>query len=46
MTAEIITVVGFFLAAFFAGVSVGRFAEKIERFICKSEDEEHNDTKK
>lgn len=46
MTAEFITVVGFFLAAFFAGVSVGRFAEKIERFICRSEDEEYKNTKK
>lgn len=46
MTAEFITVVGFFLAAFFAGISVGRFAEKIERFICKLDDDKHSRKKR
>lgn len=41
MTTDVFTVAGFILAVFIAGVAVGRFAEKIERFISKEDDQEH-----
>ena len=41
MTMECITVAGFVLAIFVAGVTVGKLVEKVERFISKKEDEEH-----
>ena len=40
MTMDCITVAGFVLAIFVAGVAVGKLVEKIERFISKSEDED------
>lgn len=46
MTMDLITVAGFSLAVFVFGVAVGRHVEKIERYIRKSEDEEHKSTKK
>lgn len=41
MTMEYITIVGFALTVFVAGVAVGKFVERIERFIHKNDDEEH-----
>lgn len=46
MTMDMMTFVGTMLAVFGAGVAVGRFVEKIERFIRRREDEEHRNTKK
>lgn len=46
MMMEYITLAGFILAIFVAGVAVGRLVEKIERNISKKEDKEHEDTKK
>lgn len=41
MTIDCITIVGFILAVFLSGVAVGRFVERIDRFIHKSENKEH-----
>ena len=41
MIMDWITVVGFILTVFIAGVAVGKLVEKIERFISKEEYEEH-----
>ena len=46
MTMEYITVAGFVLAIFVAGVAVGKLVEKVERFISKKEDEEHRSAQK
>ena len=46
MMMEYITLAGFILAIFVAGVAVGKLVEKVERFISKSEDEEHRSTHK
>ena len=40
-----LTVVGFILAVFCAGVAVGKLVEKIERFICRKEDEDKKENK-
>ena len=45
MTTDFISAAGFLLAVFISGIAVGKFAEKIERFIRKSEDCEHNEKK-
>lgn len=39
MMMEYITLAGFVLAIFVAGVAVGRFVEKIERLINKKDNE-------
>ena len=46
MMMEYISLAGFILAIFVAGVAVGKLVEKIERFISKSEDEKHRSTHK
>ena len=46
MTMEYITIAGFILAVFGTGVAVGRFVERIERFMCKKDNEEHRSTSK
>lgn len=46
MMMEYISLVGFILTIFIAGIAVGELIEKIERFLCRKEDEEHNDTNK
>lgn len=46
MMMEYISLVGFILTIFIAGIAVGKLVEKIERFLCRKEDEEHNDTNK
>ncbi|MCI5882698.1 MAG: hypothetical protein MRZ84_01505 [Eubacterium sp.] len=42
----VITLAGFVLAVFGAGVAVGRLVEKIERLDRRKEDEEHKNTSK
>lgn len=46
MMMDFITLAGFMLAVFGAGVAVGRFVEKMERLDHRKEDEEHNNTYK
>jgi hypothetical protein len=46
MMMEYISLVGFILTVFIAGIAVGKFVEKIERFLCRKEAEEHDDTNK
>jgi len=46
MMMEYISLVGFFFTIFIAGIAVGKTVEKIERFLRRKEDEEHNDTNK
>lgn len=46
MMMDCITLVGFLLAIFVAGVAVGKLVEKIERFIDKKENEEHINAQK
>ena len=46
MMMDYITLAGFILAVFGAGIAVGRIVEKIERLDRKREDEEHKDTSK
>jgi len=41
MMMEYITIAGFILAIFVAGVAVGKLIEKIERYIREKENEEH-----
>lgn len=41
-----ITQAGFILAIFMAGVSVGKFVEKVERLIRDKENEKHTCTHK
>jgi len=43
---DCITIAGFILAIFVAGVAVGKLVEKVERHIRKEEDEEHRNTQK
>ena len=46
MMMDYITLAGFILAVFGAGVAVGRIVEKIERLDRKKDDEEHKNTSK
>jgi len=46
MMMECITIAGFVLAIFVAGVAVGKLVEKVERFISEKEDEEHKNRHK
>ena len=46
MMTDYITLAGFVLAIFVAGIAVGRFTEKVDRYISKNEDEEHKNTSK
>ena len=46
MMMEYITLAGFVLAVFGAGVTVGRLVERIERYFRKKEAEEHRNTRK
>ena len=46
MMMDFITLVGFMLAVFGAGVAVGRMVEKIERLDQRKENEEHKNTNK
>ena len=46
MTMDCITLAGFMLAIFVTGVAVGKLVEKIERFISKKDNEEHETTQK
>lgn len=44
--AENITIASFILAVFLFGVAVGKLVEKIERSICKKDNEEHRHERK
>ena len=46
MMMDYITIAGYTLAVFGAGVAVGRIVEKIERLNRRKEDEEHKNTSK
>ena len=46
MMMEYISLVGFIFTIFIAGIAVGKLVEKIERFLRRKEDEEHNGTNK
>ena len=46
MMMEYITLAGLLLAVFSAEIAVGKFAEKIESFLRRKDNEEHNDTSK
>ena len=46
MTMEYITLAGFVLAVFGAGVEVGKLVEKLESFVRKNDNQEHNNTRK
>jgi Co/Zn/Cd efflux system component len=46
MMKEYISLVGFILTIFIVGIAVGKLVEKIERFLCRKEAEEHNNTNK
>ena len=46
MTMDYITLAGFILAVFGAGVAVGRIVEEIERLDRRREDEAHKNTGK
>ena len=46
MMIEYITLAGFVLQVIVVGIAIGRYAEKIDRFIRRFDDEEHNDTNK
>lgn len=46
MMMEYISLVGFIFTIFIAGIVVGKLVEKIERFLRRKEDEEHNGTNK
>ena len=46
MMIDYISLAGFILAVFVAGVAVGRFVEKIERLTRQMEDEGHKDAHK
>lgn len=43
---DYISLAGFFLAVFVAGVSVGRFTWKVERLVRKLDDEEYRSAHK
>ncbi|MGN0424588.1 MAG: hypothetical protein ACI4FY_04655 [Acetatifactor sp.] len=46
MMMEYITLAGFILAVFIAGIAVGKLVEKVERFLREKEDQEHKSTSK
>ncbi len=46
MMTDYISLAGFILAVFVAGIGVGRFAEKMERLTREMEDKEHRDAHK
>ena len=46
MMIEYITLAGFVLQVIVVGIAIGRYAEKIDRFIRRFDDEERNDTNK
>ena len=46
MMMEYISLAGFILTIFIAGIAVGKLVEKIERFLYRKEAEEHDDTNK
>ena len=46
MMIEYITLAGFVLQVIVVGIAIGRYAEKIDRFLRRFDDEEHNDTNK
>ena len=46
MMMEYISLVGFIFTILIAGIAVGKLVEKIERFLRRKEDEEHNGTNK
>ena len=46
MMMDFITIAGFILAVFGAGVAVGKIVEKVERHIRKNDDKEHIFTNK
>ena len=46
MMMDYISLAGFVLSVFVAGIAFGKFAEKIDRLIRKLEDEEHRDAHK
>lgn len=46
MMMDNMTLAGFVLAVFLFGIAVGKHVEKVERFLRKKEDEEHDCTHK
>ena len=46
MTMEYITLAGFVLAVFGAGVAVGKLVEKLEGFVRRNDNQEHKNTRK
>ena len=46
MMMDYISLAGFVLSVFVAGIAFGKFAEKIDRLIRKLEEEEHKDAHK
>ena len=46
MMMDYISLAGFILSVFVAGIAFGKFAEKIDRLIRKLEEEEHKDAHK
>ena len=46
MMLDYISLAGFILSVFVAGIALGRFAEKVDRLIKKLEGEEHKDAHK
>ena len=46
MTMEYITLAGFVLAVFGAGVAVGKLVEKLESFVRRNDNQEHKNTRK
>ena len=46
MMIEYITLAGFVLQVIVVGIAIGRYAEKIDRYIRRFDDEERNDTNK
>lgn len=43
---DLITIAGFLLAVFISGVTVGKFSEKIERFIREHENKENKNNRR
>ena len=46
MMIEYITLAGFVLQVIVVRIAIGRYAEKIDRFLRRFDDEERNDTNK
>lgn len=46
MMMECITIAGFILAIFMAGITVGKLVEKVERHISEKENKEHRSKRK